>query len=93
VDPVVRREADAIVGVLVGLGHGKREARERVERTLLCLSDLGRRPTGDEIFNLAVRDPSTMKELVNFARPDPAPDAELRRDPRPPPAGEGRPSS
>jgi hypothetical protein len=79
--------------VLVGLGHGKREAHERGERTLQRLSDLGRRPTGDEIFNLAIRDPSTMKEFANFARPDPAAEAELRRDPRPPPAGEGRPSS
>jgi hypothetical protein len=54
----VKREAKGVNKTLVGLGYKVADARGRTARALALLADLGRAPTGDEIFNTAVYGPA-----------------------------------
>jgi hypothetical protein len=51
----VKEEAEHVVETLVGLGYSRKESRERVSKAVALFADLDRSPTGDEIFNTALR--------------------------------------
>ncbi len=55
VPTAVKQEAVNVTRALRQAGYGAEDARGRTARALALLSNLGRAPTGDEIFNTALR--------------------------------------
>ena len=58
------QEPEVAVEVLEKLGYGRKVGRELVRKALELLSGLGREPTGDEIFNTALKGRPVMKEEI-----------------------------
>ncbi len=54
-DPALERECLFVIAALAKLGHRKNDACELVRESLKQLGNLGRAPTGNELFNTAVR--------------------------------------
>jgi hypothetical protein len=63
--PIGDRSAEGAVEVIVGFGHPRKEAREKVRRALVLLAGIGRTPTGDEIPNTALRGRPFLEEELS----------------------------